>query len=279
VDVGLKGRVDAPAAVGWIARTLENAGFETWAVGGAVRDVLLGKDSDDWDLATRARPGDVRKLFRRTVPIGIEHGTVGVLAKDEVLYEVTTFRRDVITTGRHAVVEFSDRIEEDLARRDFTINAIAWHPLRDELLDPFDGAGDLHAHRLRTVGDPADRFSEDYLRVLRALRFAGRFQLEIDEATWTALTVATAQLDILSRERARRSCSRSFAGMHVLRARSSSIGPPAFSRASRPSSRRRTQTPGGWPSTSSKSCRLHGRCCGSPRSRRSRAAASTRRPR
>lgn len=187
----------------WIARTLEGAGFETWAVGGAVRDVLLGHPSGDWDLTTRARPDEVGRLFRRTVPIGVEHGTVGVLTDDGVMFEVTTFRRDVETDGRHAVVAFADRIEEDLARRDFTLNAIAWHPLREELLDPFDGVADLEAGVLRAVGAPERRFAEDYLRVLRALRFAGRFELEIEEGTWTALCAAIRYLPALSAERIR----------------------------------------------------------------------------
>ena len=193
----------APPNVRWLVETLEGAGYETWAVGGAVRDVLLGIDSGEWDLATRARPKQVKRLFKRTVPLGIEHGTVGVLASDGTLYEVTTFRRDVLTTGRHAVVEFADRLEDDLSRRDFTINAIAWHPLRDELYDPFGGVEDLESRVLRTVGEPAERFAEDYLRVLRALRFAGRFDLQIENRTWKALRSAVAHLDILSRERVR----------------------------------------------------------------------------
>jgi tRNA nucleotidyltransferase (CCA-adding enzyme) len=196
-------RPQAPPAVRWIVETLEARGFETWTVGGAVRDVLLGIPSVDWDLATRARPAEVRRIFRRTVPIGIEHGTVGVLARDGTLYEVTTFRRDVSTTGRHAVVEFADRLEDDLSRRDFTINAVAWHPIRDELSDPFGGIEDLEDRVLRTVGEPERRFAEDYLRVLRALRFAGRFSLEIDPRTWRALVRAVGHLDVLSRERVR----------------------------------------------------------------------------
>ena len=128
-------RPSAPPAVRWVARTLEEAGHETWAVGGAVRDVLLGRPAGDWDLATHATPKEVRRLFKRTVPLGIEHGTVGVLARDGTMYEVTTFRRDVETDGRHAVVSFAETIQEDLARRDFTVNAIAWHPLREELLE------------------------------------------------------------------------------------------------------------------------------------------------
>jgi len=193
----------APAAVRWIARTLEDAGYETWAVGGAVRDVLLGLPSGDWDITTRARPDEVRRLFRRTVPLGVEHGTVGVVAAGGAMFEVTTFRRDVETDGRHAVVAFADRIEDDLARRDFTVNAIAWHPLRKVWLDPYGGVADLESRRLRCVGDPDRRFSEDFLRVLRACRFAGRFGLEIEDATWRAMTAAAPSLSALSAERIR----------------------------------------------------------------------------
>jgi tRNA nucleotidyltransferase (CCA-adding enzyme) len=128
---------------------------------------------------------------------------VGVLARDGVMYEVTTFRRDVETFGRHAVVEFAETVEEDLARRDFTFNAIAWHPLTRELRDPYDGFGDLRNALLRTVGAPQERFAEDYLRVLRALRFAGHFVLVIDPATWDALRNATGFLPKLSAERVR----------------------------------------------------------------------------
>lgn len=187
----------------WITRRLEEAGFETWTVGGAVRDALLGLPAVDWDLATAARPRQVRRLFRRTVPIGIEHGTVGVLGDDRVLYEVTTFRRDVETFGRHAVVEFADSVEEDLARRDFTCNALAWHALTGELRDPYGGLADLRAGILRTVGNPDERFAEDYLRVLRALRFAGQFGFTIEPTTWQALVRAVPNLPRLSAERIR----------------------------------------------------------------------------
>jgi len=193
----------APPAVKWIARTLEDAGHETWAVGGAVRDVLMGRPSGDWDLATHATPTEVRRLFKRTLPIGVEHGTVGVLARDGTMYEVTTFRLDVETDGRHAVVRFAETIQEDLSRRDFTVNAIAWHPLREELLDPFGGVADLDASVLRTVGVPTERFREDYLRILRALRFAGLFGLDIEPGTWTALCSLTGHLTVLSAERIR----------------------------------------------------------------------------
>jgi len=196
-------RLRSPGPVRWICRTLEDRGFETWAVGGAVRDALAGHASEDWDLTTRAHPGQVRRAFRRTVPIGIDHGTVGVLARDGTLFEVTTFRRDVETTGRHAVVAFAEKLDDDLARRDFTINAVAWHPIREVLHDPFGGAGDMERRVLRTVGPPAERFAEDYLRVLRALRFAGRFRMQVDAPTWRALCQAVPELGHLSPERVR----------------------------------------------------------------------------
>ncbi|HSG47842.1 MAG TPA: CCA tRNA nucleotidyltransferase [Longimicrobiales bacterium] len=195
--------LDVPPAVHWIVSRLEKEGYETWTVGGAVRDAILGRPSGDWDLATRAPPEEVRRIFPRTVPVGMEHGTVGVLARDGTMYEVTTFRRDVETFGRHAVVAFADTLDEDLHRRDFTINALAWHPLREALFDPHGGAEDLKRRILRTVGEPADRFAEDYLRVLRALRFAGRFGLEIAPGTWRATKAATAHLGVLSPERVR----------------------------------------------------------------------------
>ena len=203
---------DPPGAVLWFVRRLESAGYETWAVGGAVRDSLLGTPSDDWDLATRATPAEVQRLFRRTIPIGVDHGTVGVLSGDGVLYEVTTFRRDIETTGRHAVVEFAETLEEDLARRDFTINAIAWHPLREVLRDPFEGRADLTRGLLRTVGSPSERFAEDYLRILRALRFAGTYQLVIEADTWRALTAAVEHTKELSPERLREELERVLGG-------------------------------------------------------------------
>lgn len=192
-----------PPDVLFIARRLQDAGFDTWTVGGAVRDALAGGRPDEWDLTTAARPRDVQRLFRRTVPVGVAHGTVGVLGKDGRLYEVTTFRRDVETDGRHARVIFADRVDDDLRRRDFTINAVAWHPLTHELRDPHGGVPDLRDGVLRTVGDPVERFREDRLRVLRALRFAGRFGLRIDEATWQAAREAAPELVHLSAERVR----------------------------------------------------------------------------
>jgi tRNA nucleotidyltransferase (CCA-adding enzyme) len=186
-----------------IADRLEKAGFETWCVGGAVRDALLGRPHLDWDLATAATPDDVRRIFgrRQTVPIGVEHGTVGVLDRHGRLHEVTTFRRDVRTDGRHAVVEFGASLDDDLARRDFTINAIAYHPRRATLRDPYSGRLDLERGIVRAVGDPTARMREDRLRALRAIRFAGRLGFRIDPATWSAIRGSAPYLRRLSAER------------------------------------------------------------------------------
>ncbi|HEY3935099.1 MAG TPA: hypothetical protein VGL65_10855 [Gemmatimonadales bacterium] len=195
--------ISVPAAVLEILGRLEDAGFETWCVGGAIRDALLGNLQQDVDLATAASPEQVRGLFRRTIPVGVEHGTVGVLDEVGGLHEVTTFRRDVQTDGRHAVVEFGVSLDDDLARRDFTVNAIAYHPLRHDWRDPFDGRSDLARRLIRCVGDPAARFREDRLRILRGLRFAARFDFEIDADTWEAAQAQATDISHLSAERVR----------------------------------------------------------------------------
>jgi tRNA nucleotidyltransferase (CCA-adding enzyme) len=172
-------------------------------VGGAIRDNLLGLENHDFDLATAAPPQTVQKLFKRTVPVGIEHGTVAVLDAANRPHEVTTFRKDIKTDGRHAVVEFGHSLQDDLARRDFTINAIAYHPLRHEFRDPFDGAADLEKKVIRSVGDPNWRFQEDYLRILRALRFSARFEFRIQPRTLEAARANVQGLAQLSAERVR----------------------------------------------------------------------------
>jgi tRNA nucleotidyltransferase (CCA-adding enzyme) len=194
---------DLPAEVSEIAATLEGAGFEAWCVGGALRDRILGHRAVDVDLATAATPEQVQRLFPRTIAVGVRYGTVGVLDRRRVLHEVTTFRKDVETDGRHAVVEYGASLEEDLARRDFTINALAYHPIRHEWRDPHGGAVDLARRLVRAVGDPAKRFAEDYLRILRALRFAARFEFTIEPATWTAAVAGAPGLAGLSAERVR----------------------------------------------------------------------------
>jgi len=192
-----------PSGVLQIAKALEGAGFEAWCVGGAIRDALRGDAPLDWDLATSATPEQVRSLLgrRRTIPVGIEFGTVIVLDESGAPHEVTTFRRDLKTDGRHAVVEFGASLEEDLARRDFTINAIAYRPRTDEVRDPFGGRADLEAGVVRAVGDAEQRMREDRLRALRAIRFAGRYGFAIDSATRAAIQSSAPHLTRLSRER------------------------------------------------------------------------------
>jgi len=194
-------KLDPPETVRGIAKRLEDAGFETWCVGGAVRDALLGHPHLDWDLATAAKPPEVRKLFKRTVPVGVEFGTIGVLDHNNVMHEVTTFRRDVQTDGRHAVVEFGASLDEDLARRDYTINAIAYSPSTNEVRDPYGGQKDLDGKLIRAVGDPRERMREDRLRALRAIRFASRFSFDIERDTWDAIVESAPELTRLSAER------------------------------------------------------------------------------
>jgi tRNA nucleotidyltransferase (CCA-adding enzyme) len=199
-----------PPEVVALVQELERAGHEAWCVGGGVRDALLGHPSMDWDLATSATPAEVQRVFRRTVPVGIEHGTVGVFDRAGRLHEVTTFRRDVRTDGRHAEVAFGVSLDDDLARRDFTINAMAWHPVRGELRDPFGGQADLRDRLLRAVGDPAARMREDRLRALRAIRFASRFGLRVHPDTWAAVQDSAAHLGRLSAERVRQELEKTF---------------------------------------------------------------------
>src|SRR2546427_74740 len=196
-------RLPIPDEVLKIAQKLEDAGYETWCVGGAIRDNLLGLENHDFDLTTAAPPEEVRKLFKRTVPVGIEHGTVAVLDRHNRPHEVTTFRKDLKTDGRHAVVEFGVSLMDDLARRDFTINAIAYHPIRHEWRDPFHGADDLERRLIRSVGDANWRFQEDYLRILRALRFSARFEFRIYPRTLEAAKANVQGLAQLSAERVR----------------------------------------------------------------------------
>jgi tRNA nucleotidyltransferase (CCA-adding enzyme) len=201
--MGFPARLSIPDQVLRIAKTLEGAGFETWCVGGAIRDTLLGLENHDFDLTTAAPPAEVQKLFKRTVPVGVEHGTVAVLDAQNKAHEVTTFRKDIRTDGRHAVVEFGVSLMDDLARRDFTINAIAYHPLRHDWQDPFKGAEDLGKKLVRSVGDPNWRFQEDYLRILRALRFSARFEFKIHTHTLEAAKANAQGLAQLSAERVR----------------------------------------------------------------------------
>ena len=192
-----------PEDVRRIISILGEGGYEAYAVGGCVRDSILGREPEDWDITTSATPAEIKKLFRRTVDTGIEHGTVTVLMKGHA-YEVTTYRIDGrYSDGRHPdEVTFSASLEEDLKRRDFTINAMAYNDA-DGLTDLFGGMEDLEKGVIRCVGDPEKRFGEDALRMLRAVRFSGALGFEIDPATKQAVEKLKDNISFVSAERIR----------------------------------------------------------------------------
>lgn len=195
-------RIELPEKVELIIRTLNDAGYEAFAVGGCVRDSLLGRLPEDWDITTSAKPEQVKALFRRTIDTGIQHGTVTIMfGKDG--YEVTTYRIDgLYEDGRHPKdVTFTTNLVEDLKRRDFTINAMAFD--RNGIVDEFDGLTDLKNGIIRAVGNPLDRFSEDALRILRALRFSAQLNYQIEADTGKAITVLRENLRQISAERIR----------------------------------------------------------------------------
>lgn len=199
-------RASVPATVREVCRVLTAAGHQAVTVGGAVRDALLGRVPGDWDVATSAKPDEVVDLFPRTIPTGIQHGTVTVMIKhggERLPVEVTTFRGEGAYSDarRPDHVVFGVPLHEDLARRDLVVNAIAYDPERDELIDPFDGQGDIARRVLRAVGDPVARFTEDGLRVMRAIRFAAVLEFALDAATEAAIPVALPSLAKVSRER------------------------------------------------------------------------------
>ena len=177
-----------PPDVLGICRRLREKGKRGWIVGGCVRDLLRGQPAKDWDVATDARPEDTVRIFRKVIPTGIQHGTVTVVLKG-VHYEVTTLRGEgAYSDGRRPdSVEFVDDITADLARRDFTMNAIAIDPVDGHLIDPFGGRRDLEARVVRAVGDPNERFAEDGLRILRGARFASTLECTIDPETERAM--------------------------------------------------------------------------------------------
>ena len=183
--------------------TLHAAGYAAYAVGGCVRDSLLGRTAHDWDLCTSALPQQVMELFgaEQCIPTGLQHGTVTIKYGGQ-LYETTTFRTDgSYTDGRHPdAVQFVPDVREDLARRDFTINAMAYNEA-EGLVDPFGGQKDLQNGLLRAVGEPQQRFTEDALRILRLYRFAARFSFALDAATARAARQLAPHLDCISAER------------------------------------------------------------------------------
>ena len=190
-----------PQKVQTILNTLHNAGYEAFIVGGCVRDSLIGRTPGDWDITTSARPEEVRGLFRRTIATGIQHGTVTVMLGAEG-FEVTTYRTDgAYSDSRHPdSVSFVSTLQEDLSRRDFTVNAMAYEP-RAGLVDLFGGLKDLEQGLIRAVGDPAARFTEDALRMMRAVRFSAQLGFEIEPATFSAIRPLAPRLQFVSRER------------------------------------------------------------------------------
>ncbi len=198
-------QIELPKPVDAALLRLQAEGFDAYAVGGCVRDALLGKEPNDWDITTSARPEETARVFYdcRTIETGIRHGTLTVILEGMSL-EITTFRNDgVYKDNRHPVqVTFSDTVEEDLARRDFTVNAMAYNPTRG-IVDAFGGMEDLAARRIVCVGDAATRFHEDGLRILRAIRFASVLGFSLEENTAKAVHACRGLLSNIAPERIR----------------------------------------------------------------------------
>ncbi|WP_352418431.1 CCA tRNA nucleotidyltransferase [Proteiniborus sp.] len=198
-------KITYPEEVEIIFKKLNCNGYSRFIVGGCVRDIILGKEPFDWDICTDARPEDIQRIFKEfyTIPTGIKHGTITVVINDKN-FEVTTFRtdKDYIDHRRPREVEFTSNIYEDLKRRDFTINALAYNEF-DGLVDCFNGLKDLKEKILRTVGNADERFNEDALRIIRGVRFSAQLDFEIDEDTALAMTSNRALLEDISKERIR----------------------------------------------------------------------------
>ena len=194
-------QIQIPEKAKYIIETIQNAGFEAYVVGGCVRDSILGRCPEDWDITTSARPEQVKALFRRTIDTGIQHGTVTVML-DKEGFEVTTYRVDgKYEDSRHPKeVTFTPNLEEDLKRRDFTINAMAYNET-EGLIDIFGGLQDIEAKMIRCVGDPEERFGEDALRIMRAIRFSAQLGYEIHEDTEAAIRKLAPTLQKISAER------------------------------------------------------------------------------
>ena len=194
-------QIKLPDKVSYIIEKLEAAGYEAYAVGGCVRDSLLGRVPDDWDITTSANPYEIKEIFPRTIDTGIQHGTVTVMM-DREGFEVTTYRIDgEYEDSRHPKeVTFTANLVEDLKRRDFTINAMAYND-KAGLVDVFDGVGDIERKIIRCVGNPKERFTEDALRMMRAVRFSAQLGYEIEENTALAIKDLAPNLKNISAER------------------------------------------------------------------------------
>ena len=194
-------KIEIPAGAQKVLTQLHNEGYEAYVVGGCVRDACMGREPNDWDITTSALPDEIKSCFAKTIDTGIAHGTVTVRMDGES-YEVTTYRIDgKYEDGRHPTeVTFTPNLEEDLKRRDFTINAMAYNE-KDGLVDLFGGIEDIEKKSIRCVGDAESRFSEDALRMLRALRFSAQLDFEIEEKTFFAIQKLASTLEKISAER------------------------------------------------------------------------------
>ncbi|PKM95006.1 MAG: polynucleotide adenylyltransferase [Firmicutes bacterium HGW-Firmicutes-1] len=194
-------KINLPNNVNEIIRKLDEYGYEAYAVGGCVRDSILGVSPDDWDITTSALPGQVKKLFKKTVDTGLKHGTVTVFI-NQIPYEVTTYRIDGVYEDHRKPmdVEFTLEVVEDLRRRDFTMNAMAYNE-KNGLVDVYFGIEDIKRQIVRCVGSPSERFNEDALRMLRAIRFCAKLGFEMDEATEAAIIQCAPLIEKISGER------------------------------------------------------------------------------
>jgi putative nucleotidyltransferase with HDIG domain len=216
--------ISIPRHIKRFSKVFADANHEIYVVGGAVRDSLLRRVVSDYDFATSATPQEVQRLFRRTIPTGIQHGTVTVLFENHE-FEVTTYRIDggYDDHRRPDSVTFTRSLYDDLKRRDFTINAIAADPRTGRLTDPFEGRADLQRRAIRTVGDPTQRFSEDALRMLRAVRFAATLQFEIEHDTFSSIPPRAQEFSAVAPERVLQELSKMMAaptpsvGWHLLK--------------------------------------------------------------
>lgn len=193
-----------PKQIFHLAQIFDDAGYELRVVGGSIRDLLIDKQPTDFDLASALTPEKVIKLLKlyniKTIPTGLKYGTVTALI-DDVAYEITTLRSDITTDGRHATVEFCDNFKIDAERRDFTINAMSYCPLSNQLYDYFDGISDLKSKQVRFIGDASKRINEDYLRILRFFRFSVYYAKELNENALQACASFAEKLQNISYER------------------------------------------------------------------------------
>lgn len=207
-------KINLPKYVAFIIDKLYEKGYEAFAVGGCVRDAIMGRKPHDWDITTNALPDVVKATFNKTIDTGIKHGTVTVMIQ-RVGYEVTTYRIDgEYTDGRHPKeVIYTSNLSEDLKRRDFTINAMAYN-YRSGIIDEFSGVSDIENKIIRCVGNPTDRFNEDALRMLRAIRFSAQLDFTIDEDTYHAIELLASNLSFISKERIQAELTKTITSAH-----------------------------------------------------------------